>query len=275
MTPNSRICAMENTDLLETVDQPNIQTTLYNDSNLASAPAHDHNQLEYRLKKIRLPKTDMEFVKLYFRLIYERRNLVKIPAFSIASLSLFLQSSLACFLYIISFRETAWYRLSVELFQQHAEAKLPPLKAAVLSQADSPKHGPLAEAMKHHSWVMGSWWKAGLYIDHLNATEVTDSLAEHCDHFIRFKERDWYGMGVTQALGFCMCVSFPHFEHLLALNHDFTKACSTLGIQNSLRRTIRPAVLLLRHGFQLYSYFFRIPQKVWSPMLHLPGLRMG
>ncbi|KIK01726.1 hypothetical protein K443DRAFT_132169 [Laccaria amethystina LaAM-08-1] len=113
----------------------------------------------------------MESVKLYFRLIYERRNLVKIPAISIASLSLFLHSSLACFLYIISFRETARYRLS------------------------------------YHSWVMpsvGSWRRAELYIDHLNAIEVTDSLAEHCDHFLRFKEWDWDGVGDSQALGCCI-----------------------------------------------------------------------
>jgi hypothetical protein len=81
------------------------------------------------------PKGGLERLKLYFRLLFERRNMVKMPSIATGSFSLFFQSLLACVLYVITFRTTAWYRLSAELAQRHVEAMLPELKETVLKMS--------------------------------------------------------------------------------------------------------------------------------------------
>jgi hypothetical protein len=105
----------------------------------ASQDARHFNQPEtfQPPKRVQRPKTYVEGIFLYFKLMYKRRNMVKMPAISTESFPLFLRSLIACLLYLITFRRSAWYRLSAEFLQQRVEATFPLLKAAVQSAAHS------------------------------------------------------------------------------------------------------------------------------------------
>jgi hypothetical protein len=56
------------------------------------------------------PKGGLERLKLYFRLLFERRNMVKMPSIATGSFSLFFQSLLACVLYVTSGKLQITYR---------------------------------------------------------------------------------------------------------------------------------------------------------------------
>ena len=132
-------------------------------------------------KRIQRPKTRVESILLYFKLTYKRRNMVKMPTISIESFPLFLHSLLACLLYIITFRRSAWYRLSAELLQQRVEATSPLLKAAVQSAAQSADFS--AQSMKYQLSQLGTRSSEEYYVDEWNAIEFT-SLDEHWNHFL-------------------------------------------------------------------------------------------
>ncbi|KIK01688.1 hypothetical protein K443DRAFT_122294 [Laccaria amethystina LaAM-08-1] len=105
----------------------------------ASQDARHFNQPEtfQPPKRVQRPKTYVEGIFLYLKLMYKRRNMVKMPAISTESFPLFLRSLISCLLYLITFRRSAWYRLSAEFLQQRVEATFPLLKAAVQSAAHS------------------------------------------------------------------------------------------------------------------------------------------
>ena len=65
-----------------------------------SQDAQHCNQLETSQppKRIQRPKTRVESILLYFKLMYKRRNMVKMPAISTESFPLFVHSLLACLL---------------------------------------------------------------------------------------------------------------------------------------------------------------------------------
>lgn len=81
------------------------------------------------------PEPGLERLKLHFSLLFERRNMVKIPSIATGSLGHLFQSLLACVLYVITFRTTAWCCLFAEPAQRHVEAMLPELREAVLKMS--------------------------------------------------------------------------------------------------------------------------------------------
>jgi hypothetical protein len=173
-----------------------------------------HNQpratcLQCQAHRIPRPKTFVESIRLDCKLIYERRNMVKMPAISTASFSLFLRSSLACLLYIITFRESAWYRLSGELVQQRVEASFPRLKTATLMAAGSKFSSP--DLMKVYLGILGDTGpRLECYVDEWNVTEITESLRDHWQQFRSSKTKDWNGLPLIQAISWCLCVSYSH-----------------------------------------------------------------
>jgi len=178
-----------------------------------------HNQpratcLQCQVHRIPKPKTFVESIRLEYKLMYERRNMVKMPAISTASFSLFLHSSLACLLYIITFRNSAWYRLSGELVQQRVEASLPRLKAATLMAAGSKFSSP--DLMKNYLVILGGTGpRLECYVDEWNVTEITESLYDHWKQFLSSKTKDWNGLPLV-AIPWCLCVSYSHFGFSVA-----------------------------------------------------------
>lgn len=174
-------------------------------------------------KRVQRPKTYVESLLLYFKLMYKRRNMVKMPAISTESFPLFLRSLLACLLYIITFRRSAWYRLSAELLQQRVEATFPLLKTAVQSASQSGDFS--AQLMKDQFSQLGTRSSEGYYVDEWNAIEFT-SLDEHWTHFLpQFKRTPglWHVlslMAVVLVMCSSLCVSFPITVNIV-LNHDF------------------------------------------------------
>lgn len=150
-------------------------------------------------KRIPRPKTRMDSIKLYFKLLYERRNMVKMPRISTASFPLFLRSLLACLFYIVTFRQTAWYRLSVELLQQRVEATLPLLKATVQSAACS--EGFSETLMKTQLSLLGTRSNEEDYVDEWNIVEFSASLDEHWDRFHPYKATLWNRLEIMMAIG--------------------------------------------------------------------------
>lgn len=158
-------------------------------------------------KRIPRPKTCKDGIKLYFKLMYERRNMVKMPPISTASFPLFLRSLLACLFYIVTFRQTAWYRLSVELLQQRVEATLPLLKATVQSAACSENFSETT--MKTQLSLLGTRSNEEYYVDEWNVIEFT-SLHEHWNLFHSYKATLWNRPDMTLFIGVTTCVSSPH-----------------------------------------------------------------
>jgi len=152
--------------------------------------------------------------------MYKRRNMVKMPAISRESFPLFLHSVLACLLYIITFRISAWYRLSAEFLQQRVDATSPLLKAAVQSAARSGDFS--AQLMKNQFSQLGTRSSEEYYVDEWNAIEFT-SLDEHWAHFLpQFRDPGLrYVMSIVAVvLVMCsMCVSFSITVNIV-LNHD-------------------------------------------------------
>jgi len=183
-----------------------------------------HNQpratcLQCQVHRIPKPKTFVESIRLEYKLMYERRNMVKMPAISTASFSPFLHSSLACLLYIITFRESAWYRLSGELVQQRVEASLPRLKAATLMAAGSKFSSP--DLMKKYLVILGGTGRRiECYVDEWNVTGITESLYDHWKQFLSSKTKDWNGLPLV-AIPWCLCVSYSHFGFSVAQRQFF------------------------------------------------------
>lgn len=148
-------------------------------------------------KRVQRPKTCVEGILLYFKLMYKRRNMVKMPAFSTESFPLFLHSVLACLFYIITFRRSAWYRLSAEFLQQRVETTFPLLKAAVQSIAQSGGDFS-AQLMKDQFSQLGTRSSQEYYVDEWNAIELT-SLDEHWTHCLpQFKTTGlWYALSIA------------------------------------------------------------------------------
>ena len=193
----SRMPAM-NDATPETVDDPPSQDT----------PHCNQPETFQPPKRIQRPKTRVESILLYFKLMYKRRNMVKMPAISTESFPLFLHSLLACLLYIITLRRSAWYRLSAELLQQRVEATSLLLKAAVQSAAQSADFS--AQVMKYQLSQLGARSSEESYVDEWNAIEFT-SLDEHWNHFLpQFKRipGPWYVLSILAValVMFSLCV---------------------------------------------------------------------
>jgi hypothetical protein len=160
-----------------------------------------------QLQRIPRPKTCIDRIKLYFKLMYERRNMVKMPPISMATFPLFLRSLLACLFYIVTLRQTAWYRLSVELLQQRVEATLPLLKATVQSAACSENFSETS--MKTQLSLLGTRSSEENYVDEWNVIEFT-SLDEHWNLFHPYKANRWNRADTMLLIGSITCVSSPH-----------------------------------------------------------------
>ncbi|EDR03082.1 uncharacterized protein LACBIDRAFT_331854 [Laccaria bicolor S238N-H82] len=167
---HSRIPAMDDATF-ETVYDPASQDTQHSNQLKTFKPP----------KRVQRPKTCVEGILLYFKLMYKRRNMVRMPAISTESFPLFLNSVLACLFYIITFRRSAWYRLSAEFLQQRVEATFPLLKVAVQSAAQSGDFS--AESMKYQMSQLGTRSSEEYYVDEWNAIEFT-SLDDHWTHFL-------------------------------------------------------------------------------------------
>ena len=196
---------MDNANL-ETVDPPS-QTSSSNEPTSADTQHPNQSAICQPPKRIPRPKTCIDSIKLYFKLMYERRNMVKMPPISTASFPLFLRSLLACLFYIVTLRQTAWYRLSVELLQQRVEATLPLLKATVQSAACSENFSETS--MKTQLSLLGTRSNEEYYVDEWNVIEFT-SLDEHWKLFHPYKASWWNRADTRLFIGIITCVSSPH-----------------------------------------------------------------
>ncbi|EDR03176.1 uncharacterized protein LACBIDRAFT_331867 [Laccaria bicolor S238N-H82] len=193
-------------------------------------------------KRIPRPKTRMDSIKLYFKLLYERRNMVKMPRISTASFPLFLRSLLACLFYIVTFRQTAWYRLSVELLQQRVEATLPLLKATVQSAACS--EGFSETLMKTQLSLLGTRSNEEDYVDEWNIVEFSASLDEHWDRFHPYKATLWNRLEIMMAIGITTFAllesSYQGFEWV-NVSSKSPSCLSSIGLNNIQALSPKPS----------------------------------
>ena len=191
----------------ETVSDPPSEISSSNEPTSADTQHLNQPAIRQPPQRIPRPKTYIDRIKLYFKLMYERRNMVKMPPISTASFPLFLRSLLACLFYIVTFRQTAWYHLSVELLQQRVEATLPLLKATVQSAACSEDFSETS--MKTQLSLLGTRSNEEYYVDEWNIIEFT-SLDEHWTRFHPYKATLWSSINITLYIGITTCVSSPH-----------------------------------------------------------------
>ncbi|EDR03081.1 uncharacterized protein LACBIDRAFT_331853 [Laccaria bicolor S238N-H82] len=194
-------------------------------------------------KRVQRPKTYVEGISLYFKLMYKRRNMVKMPAFSTESFPLFLHSVLACLFYIITFRRSAWYRLSAEFLQQRVETTFPLLKAAVQSIAQSGGDFS-AQLMKDQFSQLGTRSSQEYYVDEWNAIELT-SLDEHWTHCLpQFKTTGlWYALSIAGVI--LVIASLFRFLYPTYRGFEWVNALSprpSVGIWWEIELMVMPSV---------------------------------
>ncbi|KIJ89714.1 hypothetical protein K443DRAFT_117611, partial [Laccaria amethystina LaAM-08-1] len=184
------------------------------------------------------PKGGLERLKLYFRLLFERRNMVKMPSIATGSFSLFFQSLLACVLYVITFRTTAWYRLSAELAQRHVEAMLPELKETVLKMSHYEQLS--VEFMQNQLYFLG-----GPQIDDCDEWDLdTPSLDERWKLFYNGKLYGWtHGVYFIWAMNGFLCVKCsPPLCHTQLQSLHSTRRAVASNFENPQALTPRPSV---------------------------------
>ena len=79
----------------------------------------------------------MERLKVCCNLLFDRRNIMKLPVITVKLFCIVLQRSATLLLCIISFGATAGYRRTTTLLQRHVKGTLPVLKETVLTLARS------------------------------------------------------------------------------------------------------------------------------------------
>ena len=155
------------------------------------------------------PKDDLEGLRHHFRLLFERRNMVKMPSIATGSFGLFLQSLLAFVLYVITFRTTAWYRLSAELAQCHVEAMLPELREAVLKMSHSEQFS--VEFIQNNLYFLGGPQSKGVFERFIDSDEWdldTPSLDERWKLFYKGRLYGWtHGLDFIWAMNGFLCVT--------------------------------------------------------------------
>lgn len=162
------------------------------------------------------PEPGLERLKLHFSLLFERRNMVKIPSIATGSLGHLFQSLLACVLYVITFRTTAWCCLFAEPAQRHVEAMLPELREAVLKMSHNEEFS--VEFVQNSLYFLGGPQSRGRENEFDDSDEWdldTPSLDERWKLFYNGKLHGWtHGADFIWAIhGLLVAIFFQLFSN--------------------------------------------------------------
>ena len=155
----------------------------------------------------------MERLKVCCNLLFDRRNIVKLPVITVKLFCIVLQCTAVLLLCIISFGVTAGYRRTTKLLQRHVKETLPVLKETVLTLARSQRFSK--EFTRSQLFPLGGLQSFDGKYDYDEQDFDPPSLDKRWRRFHSGKLICWlFGefrtMHLQWAVTFCLCVAcFP------------------------------------------------------------------